>query len=144
MAFATTEDVAVRLGRTLTDPEDDLVEQVIADVTGLIAEAVGKDAAWAAALDPVPSTFKALCVEKAIAVGSNPNGLAAKSESLGAFSTSETFRRDTGVGVFLTDDDERRVRFALHGSSTASTRQQSIVDVAIDLAEDGDFDLEDE
>jgi hypothetical protein len=114
MPFATFEDVAIRLGRPLTAAEEAMAGSVIELVTGLIADAVGKDAAWAVALDPVPPTLRAVCVEKTLAVGSNPNRLAAFSEQLGAHQVSKTFPR-SDVGVFLTDEEERRVRAAVYG-----------------------------
>jgi hypothetical protein len=115
MALATADDIATRLGRALTAAERAFAEQTIATVTGLIADAVSRDVAWADALDPVPPSLKGLCVEKVIAVGSNPQGLRAESESLGEHEHSRTFATG-GAGsatVFLTREEIRTVRRAL-------------------------------
>lgn len=131
-SFATNEQVGIRLGRALSAAEEAFVDEVVADVTLLIAECLGEDEDWADALDPVPRTFKTICVEKAILVGSNPNGLTSRSETLGSFSESETFRRDAG-GIMLTDDEERRVRLAYYGRSSGSSRPESTADEVHDL-----------
>jgi hypothetical protein len=129
MAFATAADVAIRLGRALTTAEEAMVDQVIEEVTGLIVEAVGRDAAWAEDLDPVPATLRSLCIEKAIAVGSNPNQAASTSEQLGAYQHSKTFRKiDASSDLFLTAGEERRVRRAVYGETTSSPRTPSIAD----------------
>lgn len=132
MAFATPADVAVRLGRELTDAEEAFAEAVIGDVTGLIADHLGLDDDWAAALDPVPRVFKTLCVEKTILVGSNPNGLSSRSETLGAYAESESFRREAG-GIQLSDDEERRVRRAYFGTNSGSSRPDSTATEVYDL-----------
>ena len=129
MPFATAEDVGIRLGRDLDAAEQAMVEMVIEQVTGLIIEAVCRDDDWAADLAPVPSTLKLLCIEKALAVGSNPNGVASESEQLGAYQSSRTFRRSNGsADVFLTDAEERRVRRAVYGTNADSPRMGSIID----------------
>ena len=132
MAFATPSDVSVRLGRALTDAEEAFAEAIIDDVTGLIAEHLGEDDAWATALDPVPRTFKTICVEKAILLGSNPNGLAARSETLGSSSESETFRRESG-GIALSDEEELKIRRAYYGSNSGSSRPESTATEVYDL-----------
>lgn len=137
MAFATSEHVATRLGRDLTAAEQELVEQVIGDVAGLIAAAVGKTEAWAAALDPVPVYFRALCIEKAISIGSNPANLAAQTKQIGSYSIGETFRRSDAAAIFLTPGEERAVRRAYYGASSASARIGSIADDVLDYADDG-------
>jgi hypothetical protein len=123
MAFATAEDVAVRFGRDLTDAETAMVEQVIELVTGMIADVVGEDAAWAAALDPVPAAYKALCIEKAISVGTNPGGLRSASEVLGAYQRSETFGDETGL--CLTDYERKQILRVARGGSFQSVTLES-------------------
>lgn len=127
MSFATTENVAVRLGRPLTAAEEAMSQQVIDDVTGLIAEACGKDSDWITDLDPVPTSFRVLCVEKALAVGGNPNQLRSHSQVLGARQDSRTFR--DGDGVFLTDEEQRMVRAIVNaGAGSAWVEVGSILD----------------
>lgn len=139
MAFATTDDVATRLGRALTGAEAAMAEQVIESVTAQIADAVNHDLTWAEDLDPVPGVLKTLCVEKVIVVGSNPSGLAAENESLGAYSHGRTFQRSNDVGVWLTAAEQRMARLAVHGRLSTSVRQSSHVDTVIDLLEDGEI-----
>jgi len=131
MAFATADDVAARLGRALTAAEETLVDAVVEQVTDLIADAVGEDADWAADLSPVPAVLTAICVEKAISVGSNPNGVASRSETLGAFSSSENFRKDSGL--YLTPLEERLARRAVLGRLSGSSRPESTADEVHDL-----------
>lgn len=140
MAFATHEDVQTRLGRDLTEQEQGTATDVIADVTGLIVDCVDRDSDWAAGLDPVPAALKAICVEKALAAIVNPRGVASQSESLGAHSHSETFRRTADVGVFLTPLEERRVARAVYGRNSGSSTPRSVLDRTIDLAEGRDVD----
>jgi hypothetical protein len=115
--IATSEDVTDRLGRDLTNAEQAQAVAVIATVTGLIADAADLTAADVESLDPVPETFKALCVEKAVTTVGNPLGLAAQSEQLGAHQTSSTFQRSNDGGVYLSAQEERRVRRALKRTS---------------------------
>ena len=141
MPLATAADVAVRLGRSLTAAETAMAEQVIAAVTGQIVDAVDRDAAWADGLDPadVP-VLKALCVEKVIVVGTNPNGLAAESEALGAHSHSRTFQRSNDAGMFLTDQEQRLCRSAVYGTLTGSSTPRALEDRLTDLREGRDVD----
>lgn len=132
MPFAATQDVAIRLGRALNDAEAALAGAVIADVTDMIAEAAGQDATWADALDPVPGYFKALCVEKAIAIGSNPNQHASDSETLGAHSISRTFRGGAAPDIFLTAAEERKIRQIVSGEISGSVKVRSVADDAFD------------
>lgn len=126
MAFASTDDVAVRLGRDLTEAEAAMAEQVIGLVTGAIVDAVGKDADWADALDPIPATFQAMCIDKVIAVGSNPQGLAGESETLGHHTHSKTYRWASEGGgasvVALTDAEKLIVRRIVWGTTTSAGR----------------------
>lgn len=141
MAFAVSNDVKVRLGRVLTSDEIALVDQIIASVTGLIAEAVDRDDAWAAALAPVPKTLKVLCIEKALAAVVNPTALLSVSEQLGAYQHSDTFQRPENgatVGVFLSGDERRRVRRAIYGTNVTTGRMESVITPAFPIEADGD------
>lgn len=140
MAFATSDDVAVRLGRVLTEPEIAMVDYVIEQVTGLIVDAVDRDAEWAEELDPVPAALKGLCVEKAIAIGSNPNGVASESKQLGSFQHSKTFPRSQDIGLFLDDEEIRRARSAVYGVTAKSASLRGPFDRLIDQAEFRDID----
>lgn len=135
MAFATADDVGQRLGRSLNDGEKGTATSVIATVTGLITDVVDRDAAWAAALDPVPEALKSVCVEKAIAAIANPSNLAAESEQLGAYQHSQTFQRSNDTNPFLTPFEERMVARAVYGANSGTSRPTSTVDELITLAE---------
>lgn len=138
MAFATYSDVATRLARTLTTAEQNQATAVIAAVTGLITEEVGKAdvANWAATLSPVPETLKSLCVEKAVAVISNPRSVASESVRLGAAERSSTFPRASDIGIFLSDEERLRARRAVGAPTAGTSRPRSVVDVAIALQTD--------
>lgn len=142
MLFATPDDVATRLGRELTAAEETFAAGVIADVTGLIADAVDKDGEWAEALDPVPQTLKSLCVEKVVRVAANPSALQRRSEQLGAYQVSEDYSTGSAYGVCLTDAEELRARRAVYGASTASSSPRSLIDRIQDLREGRDVDEE--
>lgn len=128
MAFATTQDVADRMARTLSDAEDAAAELVIEVVTGLIATEAGQNAAWADELEPVPAYLRALCIEKATGVIANTENLANYSRTLGAYSESKTFPRSTDGGIVLTEAEGRMVRAAVYGSAIASPRVGSYLD----------------
>jgi hypothetical protein len=126
--FATPDDVATRLGRDLSGAEQNMVEQVVEQVTGLIAEVVGKDLAWAAALDPVPATLKVLCIQKAIQVGTNPQQLRQEGEQLGSYQHNRTWPAAQDMGLYLTEAEEQIVRRAVYGTTRATVPVASIAD----------------
>lgn len=125
MAFAEPDDVATRLGRELTEPEEGVATSVIITVTGLIAALLDQDAEWVTDLDPVPAYFQALCVEKAIGAIANPSNLAAESEQLGAYQHSQTFPRSLDAGVFLTAYERREVRRAANLESLRAVEYET-------------------
>lgn len=122
MAFATTDDIAARLGRELSDSELDRAEWIIPLVQALILEVAGT-----AEPNPAPAYYRALCVEKTINVIENPSGLATESESLGDWSHSQTFQRAGDAGVFLTDREEQMIRRIANNAASGSSRPHSIV-----------------
>lgn len=140
MAFATATDVSDRLMRALTAAETTAAEAAIETVTGLIADAASRDGDWAADLDPVPETLRALCVEKAVGVIVNPANAASESKDLGAASLSRTFPRSADGGIFLTEAEERRVTWSVYGSNSASSTPRSVMDRNIDILEGRDVD----
>jgi len=135
VAFAKAEDVEKRVLRSLTAAEKAAAESVIATVTGLMIDCAGRDEAWADGLDPVPTALTGLCVEKAIGALSNPLNLAAQSETLGAYSTSQTFPRPRDASVFLTPLEQRLISRAVYGTTTGSSVPKSVLDREIELAE---------
>lgn len=121
MPWADADDVATRLGRTLNAAEEAQAEMVIGSVTALVLELLSEDQDWADTLDPVPQTLVLLCIEKAVGTIVNPNNVASESEALGAYQHSHTFPRAADIGIFLSDDEQRRVRRAVGGAPRAVT-----------------------
>lgn len=136
--FASTDDVAARLGRALTEGETTNATAVLAGVAGLIRSEAGKAADWDP--DPIPAYLRELSIEKAIAALVNPSNLASESEALGAYSSARTYQRAQDGGITLSDDEGRAVRFAVFGTNAASARQHSFVDTELDLLDDGEID----
>lgn len=124
MAFATTTDVGDRLGRTLTAGEETTVDLLLDLATAVIAEGAGQDDDWAAALTPVPTVLKAICIELTCRALANPNGLDSLAESIGQANYSARFRE---YGLWLTDYEERLVRRAAGSSQSGSALVKSIV-----------------
>lgn len=137
VAFATAAQVATRLGRSLTTLEEAQINGVLEGIAGLMRAEAGKTDDWTP--DPIPSALREMSIQKAIAALINPNNVAATSKSLGSFSESLTFQRSQDGGVFLSDEEGRRVRFAIYGTNSASTRARSHVDTALDLIDDGEI-----
>lgn len=127
MAFATAEDVATRLGRDLTSEEGAQADFLLETATGVIAGACGKDDAWAAALSPVPTIVKGMCVELVVRVMSNPASVRSQSEQLGQYQHSESYRDGAqGGGMLLASWEELAIRQAVFGRTTASVCVKSI------------------
>lgn len=127
MALATTADIQARLARTLTDAEAAQAALLIPLAEGLVEEACGKPAGWAAALTPVPAALRLVVIEAVVRVVANPAGLRSRQEQLGAFSHSESFTAQA-AGLALTDTEERLARRTVHGAGTASVKTGAIID----------------
>lgn len=124
--FATADDVAARLGRTLNAGETTSVEYLLGAAASVIADAAGKDDGWAITLDPVPTPLKGLSVELVCRALSNPNSLAALREQIGTYQYSAQFRGDqAGGGLALTDTETLLVRRAVHGRTSGSVQAES-------------------
>jgi hypothetical protein len=131
VAFATVDQVERRIGRDLTAAERIQTGHLVVDATSLIADAIDKDEAWAAALDPIPARLRVTCVEAVIRVLQNPRGVRSQQEALGQYSHSESFTTDTVLGsgaLMLTDREERACRRAAFGTNTGSVVIDSIVE----------------
>lgn len=114
MAFATLQDVEARLGRELTESEQ--------DVAGYVLEAVSDAIAGEFNLpDDVPAVVALVCVEKAVGALNNPQGLASFTEQLGSYRRSGTFPRAADLGIHLSATERRAIRRAL-GSSFKSVQ----------------------
>lgn len=129
MAFATAQDVADRLAKTLTTLEQTAATAVIDTVTGLIAYEAGETDAWATALSPVPAYYKALCIDKTVLALVNPTNAESTSESLGAYSNHVIYTRGTAheLGIFLDDDEVRKVRQIANNAVSVSVPVHSLL-----------------
>jgi hypothetical protein len=129
MAFASTADVARRLGRdSLTDTETEMAEWLLAAAGAVIAVAADKDDAWATGLDPVPTILKVVATEVVVRVMENPSSLHSVQETLGAHSRSTSFRKVAeGGGLLLSDTERMLIRLAVYGTATASTRADTML-----------------
>jgi hypothetical protein len=126
VAFATTQDVAARLGRELTEAEDEQAEYLLDAATSVVAEALGRDDAWADALDPVPTIVLVYTVELVVRAMGNPQGAASVQETLGQYSHS--VRYDPGTaGMVLTDLETLRLRRGVNGQLSGSARLDSMI-----------------
>jgi hypothetical protein len=137
MAFATTQQVAARLGRTLTTEETATAETLLDDATGLIASACDQTDSWAEDLDPVPKILSIVCRQMVHRVMLNPLGVARTQETLGEHSLS-TSHREAGDGpgtgnLGLTERETTLVREAVLGRLTGSVETKSIATEIHDL-----------
>ena len=113
MAFATSTDVATRLGRELTSAEEEQADLLLDMATASIANAVGKDDEWAEDLSPVPEILRGFCIELTCRAMANPQGLFSKSETIGSYSYTNSFNRDTPSGLSLSPLEQRVLRKAV-------------------------------
>jgi hypothetical protein len=129
--FASLNDVAILLG---LESADDLTAIQSAQATllltlasGLIIEAMGRDAAWALSLDPVPAVLRAVTLSAVIRVMNNPTGSRSESEQLGQYQHSVSYT-DGAHGLVLTDAEIRLCRRQLVGMTSGSACLESIAD----------------
>jgi len=125
MALAKPEDVAARLGRELDDEETTAVGFLLDAATAVVEEAIEGPAD-----DPAPPVLRFVAVEVVVRALANPNGLASRSETLGAYSHSEAFL--SGAGLMLTKTEELMVRRAALGAVAGSVAIPSHVDDIFD------------
>jgi hypothetical protein len=141
LAFATTSDIAVRLKETTLSAEDEASAALLLELaTAIIADAAGKSEDWANELDPVPRVLWGLTIELVCRAMASPQGLVSATETLGARSRSESYRRDLSSALVLTPQEERLVRSAVYGTLAGSSTPRALVDRLIDLAENRDVD----
>jgi hypothetical protein len=125
--FASKEEVAKRLARSLSAAEEEAAELLLELATSMVAEAVGKDDAWAEQLDPVPKVLRLVTLEATARAMANPEGLSSFEERLGAHSYSKSFRAQAeGAGLMLTKQERLMVRRVVRGSNSASPRVDSL------------------
>lgn len=131
--LATIRDVALRLGRYLTDNEEVQVHKLIWTATNSIYSSVDKPSEWV----PTPDQrdfLSGLCVELVVRSMVNPHALFSLSESLGAHSVTQQFSRDViGGGMMLTAAEELAARRIVYATTTTSARTRSLATDVADL-----------
>jgi hypothetical protein len=70
------------------------------------------------------------CIEAAVRVFSNPAGARSATETIGAYSHSQSWA-DATAGMQLTEREERACRRAVYGSATAAPRVGAIIDETV-------------
>jgi hypothetical protein len=134
ISLATIRDVALRLGRYLTENEEVQVSSLIIAATSNIYAAVDKLPTWVPPA-AVHGFLSGLCIELVTRAMPNPHGLASQSETLGAHSVTQAYSRDIpGSGVTLTAAEELAARRVVHGRTSASSKARGLPD---ELADDG-------
>ena len=113
MAFATAANVATRQNRTFTTGEEAAVVLLLDFATGAIAEAAGRDDAWATALTPVPTIIKGLTVELVGRALANSEGLTSLQEQVGSYQYMKSFNKEATAAFSLTAIERRIVRRTL-------------------------------
>lgn len=137
--FATLDQLAVRLGRTsedeLTEAQRAQGELLIALVSGLIRSAGGKAADW----DPDPESIllRAVCLEAAARVMTNPAGVRSEAETLGQHQHSVSYSDGHGA-VYLTPAEAKLVRGAA-GARSVTTMPGTTLDLLVELRETGEI-----
>lgn len=123
-AFATVDDVRVRLGYTsMTEAQEAQARLALELASGLILEEVGKDQAWVDALSPVPVAFRAVAIEVAVRVLNNPTAVDQLTKTIGAVSWSGSFG---SAGFGLTEAEKGMLAVAV-GAEVGSAKADSII-----------------
>lgn len=129
--FASLDDLALAMGMVNAAAFSELQAAqgslLLELASGLITDAVGRDAEWAAALTVVPTVLRVVCLEAAKRVMYNPSGARSESEQLGQHQHSISFT-DDAHHCALTPGEERMCRLAVHGTLRASARAETLAD----------------
>lgn len=140
--FASLDDLAVMLGvgtaASLTTVQVTQAEMLLPLVADLVIDAVGRDTAWALALDPVPALLRAVTLTVVKRFMDNPSGVRSESETLGQYQHSASYT-DGAHGLMLTDAEVMLCRRAVYGKLSGSSRPLTTLDDMIELAETGEI-----
>lgn len=121
-AFATSADVAARLGRSLSSAETSNMPFLLHMAATVIADAVGFDDGWAVSLAPIPQRLRLLSVELVCRAMVNPSGYTSFSQQVGSYNISVA---QAAPGMALSDAEVLMVRRAVHGRTTDSVHVES-------------------
>lgn len=122
--YAAISDIEARLGRDLTTAEEATYGSILDAVSAEINTLLDLDADLATP----PAAFKGVTVTAAIRLANNPEGLAARSETLGAYQHSQTFPRATDTATLLSNSEIRLLRKAVYKTNVGSPRIGSVLD----------------
>ena len=122
--YATTSEVAARLGRGLTAQETTSYGSILEAVSDEINTLLDLTDDLAVA----PAALKGVTVTAAIRAAANPEGVASRSETLGRYQHSETFPRSSDSATLLTGSEIRLLRKAFYGSTINAPRVGSVLD----------------
>lgn len=127
--LATLTELAVRLGRidadALSTQQQAQGTQLLGTATDLILEAVNRDTDWLDDLDPVPRVLRAVCIEVAARVMTNPAGVRTEGETLGQHQHSVSYAEGAGL-LYLTDRELRLCRRVALGAGSGSAVLESL------------------
>lgn len=125
--LATLADVATRLGRALSDAEDDQVDILLGTATAMILEAGGRGDAWLEAQDTVSGVLRGICIEVVCRAMANPVGAQATSEQLGAYQVNRSYGANGAGGLLLTGTERLLASRAINGSNAGTAQLQESV-----------------
>ena len=131
-AFATIEDVSMRLGRDLGEAEEGTVGLLLELASAAIRAAIDKPEGWSPS--PVPALLKGFCIEVTCRGFLNTGGLFSKSETIGSYSYTNSFNRELPSGIALTEAETLVLRRSVWGTNAGSARAENVLDdLACDL-----------
>jgi hypothetical protein len=140
LAFADVIDIASALEQeSLSAAAEAAATQRLDTATAVICAAAGEtDEAWFAGLSTTQQDLiKGLTVELVCRAMASPQGLTSATETLGAHSRSETYRRDLSTAMLLTPQEEAQIKRIAGTAVSGSVRLRSLVhDVYVREAED--------
>mgnify|MGYP000850398758 CR=1 FL=1 len=126
--FVTPDELAQRLGVTLSDAQVDTARVLCFQATAAIVEAVDETDSWAAALDPVPQGLRSIALDVAVRAFNVPAGIRSEQTTLGSYSHNVSYPDAAAMGVQLTAAETLRVRRIVHGSNAAGATAETAAD----------------
>lgn len=140
--FATLDQLAIRLGRTsedeLTAAQQVQGAQMLLLASALIRNEGGKAADWEPVTGSVAqAVLRAVALEAAARVMTNPAGVRSEAETLGQHQHSVSYSDGHGA-VYITRDEAKLVRGAA-GSRSATTMPGTTLDHLIELRNTGEI-----
>jgi hypothetical protein len=153
ITFATLDQLAIVLDKTdaseFTAAQAAKGAMLLELVTANITDGVGKTAAWAQTLSPIPAIIRSVCLAVVARVMrptiNNPDGVSSQSETLGQWSHTTRYGENGAAGAITpdeldpTDEEMRKCRRAVWGHLSATTMPATTLDLAIELYETGEL-----